>query len=125
VRLEQVLTNVIANAIKFSDAGTVEIRAGYRKDGRPKIEVEDQGPGIKAEDLERIFGEFQSGANGEKRRDSSGLGLAIGRSLIEAMDGEIMAESAGPGTGSTFRLILQAPEGHSDEKRLASLTSRR
>lgn len=125
MRLEQVLTNIVANAIKFSETGTIEIRTGRRNDGRPKIEVQDEGPGIKAEDIERIFGEYQSGLDGEHRRDSSGLGLAIGRSLIEAMDGEIMAQSAGPGTGSTFRLILQAPDGHIAEKRLASLTSRR
>jgi signal transduction histidine kinase len=124
MRLEQVLTNIVANAIKFSDKGTIEIRVALRNDGRPKIEVEDEGPGIKTEDIEKIFGEYESGAHGEGRRDSSGLGLAIGRSLIEAMDGEIMAQSPGPGLGSTFRVILQAPDGHTQEKRLASLTSR-
>jgi len=122
VRLRQVLTNVVANAIKYSDVGTIEIYA-REVGGAPCIEVRDQGVGISAEDLETIFDAFDSGSSGSSRRDSSGLGLAISRSLIEAMDGEITVQSPGPGAGSTFRLALRAPGGRGTESRQASLAT--
>ena len=121
-RLRQCLTNVVANAIKYSDRGTVEIRA-LEIDGVPAIEVEDQGVGISATDLETIFGVFDSGSNATGRRDSSGLGLAISRTLIKAMDGDLTAESAGPGHGSTFRLTLSTVNGREPESRTASLVT--
>ncbi len=120
-RLRQVLTNIVANAVKYSDSGTIEISAFREVDGSPVIAVKDDGLGIKAEDLGRIFGAFESGANGASRSDSSGLGLAISVSLIEAMGGEITVHSDGPGTGSTFRMTLQAPNRRGVERRTALL----
>lgn len=120
VRLGQVLTNLIANAIKFSTSGVIEVRAAERN-GVPTVEVRDQGVGMDSEHLESIFGAYDSGPNGSGRRDSSGLGLAISRSLVEAMDGTISAGSDGPGHGSTFVVTLQSPNGQVDASRRAKL----
>ncbi len=120
VRLGQVLTNLIANAIKYSDAGTVTIHA-LEENGHTTFEVRDGGAGIPTQDLETIFDAFDSGSIGSGRRDSSGLGLAISRSLVQAMDGAISAHSEGPGTGSTFRVVLQTANGKVDVSRRAKL----
>lgn len=120
IRLGQVLTNLVANAIKFSKSGVIEVRA-IETNGEPTVEVIDQGVGIEPASLESIFEAYDSGPNGSGRRDSSGLGLAISRSLIDAMDGTISAHSAGAGLGSTFRIILQSPVGQADGARRAKL----
>lgn len=120
VRLRQILTNLVANAIKFSLTGTIEV--GAREiDDVITIDVSDQGAGIEPDDLESIFGAFDSGANGSGRRDSTGLGLAISRALTEAMDGTISAHSSGADKGSTFRLELHPSTGEAVESRRASL----
>jgi signal transduction histidine kinase len=121
LRLRQVLSNLVANAIKYSEAGTIRVSAFRQMNGVPVIAVKDEGIGIKAEDLGRIFSAFQSGENGESRGDSSGLGLAISESLARAMDGELSVESDGPGKGSTFRLTLRAPNHQGVETRMAHL----
>ncbi len=102
----QVLTNLLANAIKFTDAGTVQLRVSGRPD-QLCFEVEDTGPGISTDDLERIFDSFvQGGDEKESRhRGGSGLGLAISRQLAELMGGSITAESQ-LGSGSLFRFNL-------------------
>ena len=120
VRLGQVLTNLIANAIKFSTSGVVSLQAA-EVNGVPTVQVRDQGVGMGPEHLETIFGAYDSGPNGSGRRDSSGLGLAISRSLVEAMDGTISAHSDGPGLGSTFVVTLQSPNGQVDAIRRAQL----
>ncbi len=122
LRLRQVLSNLVANAIKYSEEGTIRVSAFRQMNGVPVIAVKDEGIGIKAEDLDRIFSAFQSGGNGQSRGDSSGLGLAISESLARAMDGELTVESAGPGQGSTFRLTLRAPNHQGAERRTAHLT---
>lgn len=121
-RLRQVLTNVVANAIKYSDIGTIEVTV-REANGAPAIDVTDQGVGIAPENLASIFDAFDSGSSGDGRRDSSGLGLTISRSLVEAMDGEITAQSDGPGRGSTFRITLDALDSQQPESRTASLAS--
>ncbi len=122
LRLSQVLTNLVANAIKFSDAGTIEVRAS-ELDGLPTVDVSDHGPGMSTAELESVFGAFESGESGRGRRDSSGLGLAISRSLMDAMDGRISARSPGPGHGSTFQLQLQVCTGEPNESRKALLAT--
>lgn len=124
LRLRQVLTNVVANAIKYSDRGTISISASRQADGTPVIAVKDEGVGIEADDLQSIFDIFESGGTGVARDNSSGLGLAISTSLISAMDGEITVHSDGAGLGSTFRLSLRPPNHQGVEKRTASLLPR-
>jgi signal transduction histidine kinase len=102
-RVLQVLTNLIANAIKFTPAGgRIRIECGHAN-GMAKISVTDTGPGIAPELLETIFERFRQGQHSESR--GLGLGLFISRTLIEAQGGKIWAQSpAGHGTTVSFTL---------------------
>ena len=104
-RLAQVLLNIVGNAIKFTDSGSVEIRAGATN-GVFELAVRDTGPGIAREDQARIFEEFQQVDNSATRRKGgTGLGLAISRRLVEMHGGSIRLESV-EGVGSTFFIAL-------------------
>jgi signal transduction histidine kinase len=104
-RLRQVLLNIVGNAIKFSDAGEVEIRA-CAKNGHFELAVRDSGPGIAPEDQARIFEEFQQvDSSSTRQKGGTGLGLAISKRLIGLHGGSISVESA-LGTGSTFHIVL-------------------
>lgn len=108
-RMEQVLNNLIGNAIKFSQGGTrVTVRVACTPEG-VRTSVADQGPGIPAGEREAIFREFHRGtvrpAAGER---STGLGLAIARRIVEAHGGSIGVESE-VGKGSTFFFTLPGP----------------
>ncbi|HEY9686729.1 MAG TPA: ATP-binding protein [Coleofasciculaceae cyanobacterium] len=110
-RLEQVLLNLVDNAVKYSPADSVvRIRAGYMPDddGRIRILVQDQGAGIPQELLPRIFTKFYRVESPLKQEvEGTGLGLYITKSLTSAMGGEISAESE-PDKGSTFTVIFPA-----------------
>ena len=119
-RVEQILVNVLSNAIKFTDEGgrasvacaTVEgAPPGHRANGRwVRVTVEDTGAGIEPGELERIFEPFVQVESGYTRRhEGTGLGLAISRRLAHSMGGELTVESA-PGEGSRFTLWLRAAE---------------
>jgi GAF domain-containing protein/HAMP domain-containing protein len=110
-RVSQVLLNLVGNAIKFTDTGEVEIRAGLDK-GQFVLTVRDTGPGIADADQERIFGEFQQIDNSNTRKKGgTGLGLAISRRMVEMQGGTISVDSV-LGQGSTFRVVLPV---HVDE----------
>lgn len=110
VRLRQILSNLVSNAIKFTSEGAVVLRIA-RVEHAPdrttlSIEVEDTGIGIAPEAIERVFEKFmQADASTTRRFGGTGLGLAITRELVERMGGAISAESR-PGQGSTFRVRL-------------------
>ena len=106
-RVEQILTNLGANALKFTPSGgTVEIAAWF--DGPVAIlAVRDDGPGIDVEDRPRIFERFHRLA-GHERITGTGLGLPIARDLARRMDGDLAVASV-PGAGSTFVLALPGP----------------
>ncbi|HSJ24710.1 MAG TPA: ATP-binding protein [Longimicrobiales bacterium] len=112
-RLEQVLLNLLANAVKFTpEGGQVSVHAALRKDGtaapRVEIAVTDSGIGIDPDKLEEIFEPFVQGHSGYTREfGGTGLGLSISRRLARLMDGDIVADSA-PGSGSRFTLVLPA-----------------
>lgn len=105
-RLEQVLTNLIANAIKFTDTGSITIRARQHGD-HLRLSVQDTGIGIAPEDQDTIFGEFRQIDSPHTRRfGGTGLGLAICRRLVNLMGGTISLESS-VGVGSTFHVDLR------------------
>jgi signal transduction histidine kinase len=112
-RIQEVLANVLDNAIKASEAGqriVIGCRAGEADgDGRPpmlRIWVRDFGHGIPPEHLERIFDRFhQVSTHGRRRKGGTGLGLAISREIAEHHGGRIWAESE-PGRGATFHIAL-------------------
>lgn len=107
--LEQVLFNLLDNAVKYSAADTtVRVRLA-REGGSARIEVEDEGIGIPPEELERVFEKFHRVARGDGRAAGTGLGLAICRGVVTAMGGAISAASPvadGRGTRMTVRLPL-------------------
>ena len=108
--LEQVLGNLVDNALKYGSPGSlVRISAGPEA-GRIRITVSDQGPGIDPQHLPRLFERFYRVDAGRSRElGGTGLGLAIVKNLVEAMGGQVSVESA-PGTGSTFSVTLPACE---------------
>lgn len=104
-RIEQVLTNLVSNAIKYSpDGGQVVISVAY-EDADAVVSVGDQGIGIPPEDRERIFDPFQRAGRSSGRVPGVGLGLSVARKLVEAHSGKLEVESQ-VGVGSTFRIRL-------------------
>lgn len=105
MRVAQIVTNLLANALKFTDHGSVVLEAGG-DDARVTIVVQDTGPGIAAEDITRLFRPFvQVGGSGTQNREGTGLGLVISQYLAYAMGGEISVQST-LGAGSRFELEL-------------------
>ena len=104
-RLTQVLINLVGNAIKFTDAGEIAIKA-EANNGSFHVSVRDTGPGISAADQARLFQEFQQADNAiTKKKGGTGLGLAISKRIIEMHGGKIWVELQ-PGQGSTFAFTL-------------------
>ena len=111
-RLRQVLTNLLGNAVKFTEEGEVELRAAIDGPAGPdgklrlRVEVRDSGPGIAASQHAAVFDAFmQVDASSTRRHGGSGLGLAIVKQLVELMGGEVGVASR-PGGGSTFWFSL-------------------
>jgi signal transduction histidine kinase len=123
-RVEQILVNVLSNAIKFTEAGGRATFTGARVEGASPglgrvgrwvcVTVEDTGAGIEPGELERIFEPFVQVDSGYTRRhEGTGLGLAISLRLARSMFGELSVESE-PGRGSRFTLWLPAADGAGD-----------
>jgi signal transduction histidine kinase len=111
-RLQQVLWNLLSNAIKFTpQGGRVEVGAS-RAGESARIVVRDSGEGIAQEFLPHVFERFRQGDASVKRAHGGlGLGLSIVKLLVEMHGGEVRAESAGPGLGSTFTVTLPVTRG--------------
>ena len=114
-RIRQVLTNLVGNAVKFTETGDVLIRAvglpgGEAGAHQVHIVVEDTGIGIPEDRLDHVFGEFNQAQDGRNRsHDGTGLGLAISRRLVGLMGGDIWVHSE-QGAGSAFGFSLTLPE---------------
>ncbi len=108
-RLQQVFWNLITNAARNSPARShLTIRAQNIPPEALAIEFQDEGRGLKASQLDEVFEPFIQGtADGAERRPGLGLGLSIGRWIVEAHGGTLVAESPGPGRGATFRVVLR------------------
>jgi signal transduction histidine kinase len=105
VKLRTILRNLITNAAKFTDLGTIALRV-VRRGGHTRLEVRDSGPGIRAEDHDVVFEPFRQLDGSDSRKHGGiGLGLALSRKLARAMGGDLRVESE-PGKGSTFILTL-------------------
>ena len=99
------LLNLVGNAIKFTDQGSVEVRAAV-VNGRFELSVVDTGFGIAPEDQAKIFEEFQQVDNtSTRKKGGTGLGLSISRRIVELHGGRITVESD-VGKGSTFKVIV-------------------
>ena len=105
-RLQQILKNLLANAIKFTDSGKVVLRVADAGEGRVRFDVEDTGIGIPEDQQEAVFNAFRQ-ADGTTRRKygGSGLGLSISREFARLLGGSVSVAST-PGQGSTFTLIV-------------------
>jgi two-component system sensor histidine kinase/response regulator len=106
-KLRQILINVLGNAVKFTKAGSIILRAFPVAVDRFAIEVRDTGIGIPSDEQEKLFRPFERTTIGEQTAGGTGLGLAISREYASLMGGEITAESH-RGEGSTFRLEFPA-----------------
>jgi PAS domain S-box-containing protein len=109
VRIRQILTNIIGNAVKFTDRGHVIVRAkteAIPDDSRNlllSLEVEDTGPGLTAEEASKLFKPFTQGDTSATRKfGGTGLGLALSRRLARALGGDVTISRSVPGQGSTF-----------------------
>jgi PAS domain S-box-containing protein len=112
-RIRQVLTNLVSNAVKFTESGRVEVRArllsGEERAVRIRFEVDDTGIGVPEGAQDRLFQAFSQGDGSMSRKyGGTGLGLAICKQLVDLMEGEIGVRS-GKGTGSTFWFELCLP----------------
>jgi signal transduction histidine kinase len=100
-----VIFNLLSNAVKFTPTGGAVDVSAAQVNGVVKVTVADSGPGIAAEDHERIFEEFQQAEAGIGQREGTGLGLALSKRLVELHGGRIWVDSE-LGSGSTFMFTL-------------------
>ena len=109
-RLRQVIANLVANAITFTERGEVEVRVERTDDGLLRFSVRDTGMGIDTADIDRLFESFEQADKSSSRRfGGTGLGLSISRGLVELLGGTIHAKSA-VGVGSTFTFTARFEE---------------
>jgi ammonium transporter len=109
-KIKQILLNLVSNAIKYTDRGSIAVRAEAH-DGRLRVAVADTGVGIPGDELGKVFDEFhRADSAGARRRTGTGLGLTISRRLARTLGGDIAVESR-MGVGSTFTLDLPLDHG--------------
>jgi len=117
-KLRQVFVNLLGNAVKFTDEGSIEARVAVRhkEDGTLRLcaEVQDTGRGIAPQDMERLFQYFEQAAMGRESQSGTGLGLAISRDYVRLLGGEITVDSH-LGEGSTFKFDIEIEQAEGAE----------
>ena len=108
-RLERVLTNLLSNALKYSEGDTPVVVSAAERNGEVVVSVSDRGSGIASEELPHVFERYYRARQGQKRREGLGLGLYITKGLVEAHGGRTWVESRS-GEGSTFSFTLPFAE---------------
>jgi len=106
-KLRQVLINLLGNAVKFTETGTIAVRANW-SGGRATFEVSDTGQGISDEEIATLFQPFVQTATGRRAKEGTGLGLVITQQLVRLMGGDIAVRSR-RGEGTTFKFDLDLP----------------
>jgi PAS domain S-box-containing protein len=124
-RLQQIIWNLVSNAVKFTPArGRVEVTV-ERVDSQHQITVSDSGPGINAEFLPFVFDRFtQASMTSERRYGGLGLGLAIVKNLVELHGGTVRADSSGDGKGATFKVAFPSTEVYEEPHDLLQPTAK-
>ncbi len=107
-KLRQILVNLIGNAIKFTQTGSVTLRVSIAQPNTLKFEIEDTGVGIASDELAQLFQPFVQAKSGRGAQEGTGLGLAIAQQFVQLMGGELTAQSQ-IGVGTVFRFAIQAP----------------
>ncbi|HEX7651442.1 MAG TPA: ATP-binding protein [Candidatus Paceibacterota bacterium] len=121
VRVEQIFSNLITNASKYSDSGET-VFVSMREDGdMAQVEVADEGVGISPEDLEAIFTPFHQVGQNERTKKGLGIGLALVRNFVEMQGGSVAAASAGSGRGSRFVVRLPVVDAIAPAKKHSPL----
>ncbi len=126
-KIRQVVLNLLGNAIKFTDVGGVQLRAGLRGEAshlRLWVTVEDSGRGIAVDELPRLFRPFEQTRSGLASEGGTGLGLTISQHFVRMMKGEIEVRSK-PGIGSSFSFEVAVAPSLSDDGRCPSEPERR
>jgi signal transduction histidine kinase/DNA-binding NarL/FixJ family response regulator len=127
-RFRQILLNLVSNALKFTEVGSVNIVISYTAGEAPhmlRVEVRDSGIGISQEAVSRLFNRFsQADASTTRRFGGTGLGLAISRELVACMGGDISVRSE-PGRGSVFAFEISTEPGSEPETRASKTTPAR
>jgi signal transduction histidine kinase len=107
VRVAQVLGNLISNAIKYTDAGQIDINlAEDAENNQVVVAIKDSGVGVSREDLSQLFSKFKQLKSVDRSRKGTGLGLVVSKGIVEAHGGRIWAESPGENLGATFYFSL-------------------
>lgn len=113
-KLRQVLINVIGNAVKFTEQGSIALSVALKDGGSDAgllvVEVQDSGPGIAVEELEKVFQAFEQTASGKRTSGGTGLGMPISREFARMMGGDVTVTSR-LGEGCVFRLEIRIREG--------------
>lgn len=116
-KLRQVFINVLGNAVKFTEQGGIDVRVRVDDDAVTghflHVEIEDTGPGISADDQEKLFRHFEQTKTGQQAGTGTGLGLAISREFVRLMGGDITVSSQ-VGKGSVFMIHLALKEGDAE-----------
>ncbi|PSB62689.1 serine/threonine protein kinase, partial [filamentous cyanobacterium CCP1] len=113
-RLRQVLLNLLGNAVKFTETGTIVFKVGYHEQ-KIRFQIEDSGIGIASEHLDEIFKPFQQVGENNRKTEGTGLGLAISGQLVEMMGGTLQVKSTlGVGSAFWFDLDLLATDSSTD-----------